>query len=127
MTTPTPISEILSGDDLDRFAAHWKVSREIIPLAPSDAQPPFAPTGFKYETDADVRARVLARIRPAPEETPAKDWHTEAHRLFGYSLLCSNNHDAVARALGEIADVLAKHGLVEITVRHIPDEGEAAS
>ena len=57
-----PISEILSGDDLDRFAAHWRVAREV---AAEDQ----APGGIRLETDAELRARVLDRIRPAPEET----------------------------------------------------------
>lgn len=56
-----PISEILSGDDLDRFAAHWRVAREV---AAEDQ----APGGIRLETAdgttlGEARAIVAGWLR----------------------------------------------------------------
>lgn len=63
------------------------------------------------------------QIPPAQDWRVHKDWHAEAWRLFGYALGCSNNHDAAAKALQEIALALEDGCEVKISVIGVPPSG----
>ena len=55
---------MLDGPDLEKFTGLWGIARGCVALLPGEEQPQYAmahqpPDGFRWETDAEFRARVI--------------------------------------------------------------------
>jgi hypothetical protein len=66
-----------------------------------------------YQSIANNYTRDL---NPEQQATNERDWHAEAWRVFGYRMLGSDNHDAIAKHLKAIYDALPGEGNISLIV-----------